>query len=268
MSIKALNWAFHLELHGPAKSVLIALAEHADQDGKCFPAISRLMLFSGLSERAVRGALRKLEDAGMLKTEQRDGHRSTYELTMNGNTTPAPRAPHPGTTCRGPRHDMPPSDIDTPAQCAAPPGTTCPPPRHDMPGTPAPRAPKPLVTIERKKERVERATSSRASRLPENWKPSDAGRQMAATLGLNPDAVLAKFTDHWRAKSGANATKMDWDATWRNWCRRDAEYRTRQPQGEFKNGFLELVRREGMPSLAEPTAENPVLAFLEICGNG
>lgn len=29
----------------------------------------------------------------------------------------------------------------------------------------------------------------------------------------------AKFRDFWHAKSGRDATKVDWKATWRNWCR-------------------------------------------------
>lgn len=30
------------------------------------------------------------------------------------------------------------------------------------------------------------------------------------------------FRDHWIAKPGADALKLDWSATWRNWCRRTA----------------------------------------------
>lgn len=29
----------------------------------------------------------------------------------------------------------------------------------------------------------------------------------------------AKFADFWHAKTGKDATKADWQATWRNWCR-------------------------------------------------
>jgi hypothetical protein len=36
-------------------------------------------------------------------------------------------------------------------------------------------------------------------------------------------AELAKFRDHWTAKSGADATKVDWQAAWRNWVRRSVE---------------------------------------------
>jgi hypothetical protein len=33
------------------------------------------------------------------------------------------------------------------------------------------------------------------------------------------DEEWDKFSDHWAAKSGKDATKQDWFATWRNWCR-------------------------------------------------
>lgn len=36
-----------------------------------------------------------------------------------------------------------------------------------------------------------------------------------------------KFCDYWTAKTGANATKADWPATWRNWCRSTAEREAR-----------------------------------------
>lgn len=29
-----------------------------------------------------------------------------------------------------------------------------------------------------------------------------------------------KFADHWHAKPGADARRLDWEATWRNWIRR------------------------------------------------
>jgi hypothetical protein len=41
--------------------------------------------------------------------------------------------------------------------------------------------------------------------------------------GLDIDRVTAKFVDFWRGKSGRDATKLDWPATWRNWLRRDFE---------------------------------------------
>ena len=70
--------------------------------------------------------------------------------------------------------------------------------------------------------RVERGT-----RLPEDWRPDLAAWQFAQDKGLDPEQVLDRFRDFWMAKSGADATKLNWPATWRNWCRSDAEKRDR-----------------------------------------
>ncbi len=43
----------------------------------------------------------------------------------------------------------------------------------------------------------------------------------AATVRL----VAATFRDHWVAETGRNATKANWEATWRNWCRSDITQR-------------------------------------------
>ncbi|WP_093234680.1 hypothetical protein [Sinorhizobium sp. NFACC03] len=59
----------------------------------------------------------------------------------------------------------------------------------------------------------------RASRLPATFEPDWA---FAAGLGFGPaEATIEfdKFRDYWTAKSGRNATKLDWAATWRNWMR-------------------------------------------------
>jgi hypothetical protein len=43
-------------------------------------------------------------------------------------------------------------------------------------------------------------------------------------FGWSPDrcsAVFDTFRDYWRAQPGQKALKADWEATWRNWCRRE-----------------------------------------------
>jgi hypothetical protein len=35
------------------------------------------------------------------------------------------------------------------------------------------------------------------------------------------EEVLASFTDYWAARPGKEAQKLDWLATWRNWCRKE-----------------------------------------------
>lgn len=76
------------------------------------------------------------------------------------------------------------------------------------------------VKVEEKKE-----SKVRACRLPTDFAPDVS---WAVSQGLSPsqaDAEAAKFRDYWSSK-GANATKTDWSATWRNWVRSALE---RQP---------------------------------------
>ena len=58
MSVRALSWSFALPLQDmAAKAVLHALADHADEDGKCWPSLKRIALFAGCSENTARRAL-------------------------------------------------------------------------------------------------------------------------------------------------------------------------------------------------------------------
>lgn len=65
-----------------------------------------------------------------------------------------------------------------------------------------------------------------ASRIPDDFSLTPERRAVAEAERINPDRTFAKFVDYWRAASGAKARKVDWEATWRNWCRND---RDRQP---------------------------------------
>lgn len=69
--------------------------------------------------------------------------------------------------------------------------------------------------------------SGRASacgeRLAPDWQPDVA---YARSLGLLDAAVAReaeKFRNYWSAKPGADGRKLDWGATWRNWCIRASE---------------------------------------------
>ena len=59
----------------------------------------------------------------------------------------------------------------------------------------------------------------RATRIPEDFQATDAMKQWAITKAPNADIGLEteKFINYWTAKSGKEATKLDWAATWRNW---------------------------------------------------
>lgn len=65
----------------------------------------------------------------------------------------------------------------------------------------------------------------RATRLAIDWQPTGEYAEFARSGGLNPAHVALAFRDYWLAKAGADATKMNWLATWRAWCRRDRNWR-------------------------------------------
>lgn len=91
---------------------------------------------------------------------------------------------------------------------------------------PAPAAGAPGTVIEPSIEPPTKSRASKGSRLPSDWVLPDDWRDWALTE--RPDWNLAHvckvadtFRDFWIAKSGANACKLDWLATWRNWVRNE-----------------------------------------------
>jgi hypothetical protein len=63
----------------------------------------------------------------------------------------------------------------------------------------------------------------RASRLAPDWAPTEDEKKYASSKGLEPELTAERFRNYWVAKSGKDATKIDWPATWRNWCLNEAE---------------------------------------------
>jgi uncharacterized protein YdaU (DUF1376 family) len=83
---------------------------------------------------------------------------------------------------------------------------------------------------------------SRATRLPSDWIPSQEYFDELANIDekLKPkfNIIAATFRDYWVSKSGNDATKTDWLATWRNWVRREAE-KNAKSIGSNKSSFHE-----------------------------
>jgi hypothetical protein len=68
--------------------------------------------------------------------------------------------------------------------------------------------------------RPQRTSGVRGTRLPADWIAPESYIAYAVERGMPADRVsveVEKFRNYWTAKSGAGATKRDWEATWRNW---------------------------------------------------
>ncbi|MBR4436040.1 MAG: helix-turn-helix domain-containing protein [Clostridia bacterium] len=66
-----LDLIYSSELPHRARSVYIYLADRANKDGECWPAIPTIAKELKLSQTTVRRALNDLRKAGWLQTEQR-----------------------------------------------------------------------------------------------------------------------------------------------------------------------------------------------------
>ncbi len=104
-----------------------------------------------------------------------------------------------------------------------------------------------------------------AHRLPPEWSPSPDLLAFAAGLRVDGLAAAGAFADYWTAETGAKARKLDWDAAFRTWCRREADPRRsavapalrpvapsfRERDAADKAAGLDMLRRMAMGGLPE-----------------
>lgn len=93
-----------------------------------------------------------------------------------------------------------------------------------------------------KKEELNSSSKKTGSRLTAAWSPSEKEIAFAADLGMSPAAILREadqFRDYWISKTGKDATKLDWEATWRGWVRRAHSRTTAPPKQARKTAYQE-----------------------------
>lgn len=136
----------------------------------------------------------------------------------------------------------------------------------------ADRQPDPVALYEALLKPQRQPRQSRGSRLDSEWTLPANWREWAKTNCFASDDEITRqadtFRDFWISKPGAQACKLDWEATWRNWCRKafsSAGRHTgfiRQPQstGSFpaadkpRNAFQELVAKAKQDRMQEASA--------------
>lgn len=217
MSITLMAAVWQCSFTPTDKLVALALADNANDNGVCWPSITNICKKTSLSERCVQGCIKRLEKSGFLKREIRYGRSTVYNVV--------------------PPHVVHPADNAPPQEMRPTPAPDAPPPPHVVHPEPSlepsrepskglgrasadaePAPPKPLKKI--------KTQSSRGTRLTKDWiLPKDWGIWAEGSGMSRADIIKEseKFRDYWIAKSGSHATKMDWEATWRNWVRKHME---------------------------------------------
>lgn len=207
MSVRALTWSFTLPLQDmAAKAILHALADHADEEWKCWPSLERLALFAGCSESTARRALHRVEMLGIVARESRPGRSDMFRLNADWNPS---------------QSDTP--SILTPLSNEPVPLSTCNPTPSNLTGVGCQADTRtPIEPSKNPQSNRQRTRDDKPTRLPADWRPSQACRDFAADKGLDPDIVAEAFVDYWTGGKGGKQQRTDWDRTWRVWCGRDS----------------------------------------------
>jgi len=189
MSIEAVSIVLnHSKAQGRAKLVLIGIANHID-DQVSLPSIATLARYANSSERSVKRDIQDLVALGELVVELQAAPTQTqyktnrYWITISGVTDFVS-----GVTTQVIRGDRLGKSGVTPV------GTQN------------------IILTSKERER--------ATQIKSDFKPTDEMVVWAEGLkpGIDVKAVTAVFVDYWL---GVGKPMKDWDATWRNWVRRE-----------------------------------------------
>jgi len=119
------------------------------------------------------------------------------------------------------------------------------------------------------------SATKRGSRLPEGWVlPKSWGEWALAVFGGWTDETVrleaAKFADFWHAKAGRDAAKLDWCATWRNWCRNATPSKATQaatvvenPQIQSTQKYLQSQKLNGDEAAAAQDARKQAMKAIK-----
>jgi len=104
-------------------------------------------------------------------------------------------------------------------------------------------------TEQKKTATRKRVASKRGTRIPDDWKPDEimVSWALIENPGIDLKKTIDSFTDYWRAKAGAAAVKLDWDATFRNWVRRQDGNTNRTRESSVQRS--ERIEREHFAKL-------------------
>lgn len=185
---------FESKTLGPTERlIMLALADHADDAGRCYPSMQRLQERTGLSERAVQTNVRALTEKGYLRVLVGGGKGNANVYFVSAN--PAAETPYQ----MHPAADAP----QTPQQVRS---------------NPAAGAPEPSgTTIEPSVEAAPRRRRKPEVPIPEGWVPNEKNVEDARKRNLT-DAEIRHEASQFRNKHLAKGSLFrDWDAAWRTW---------------------------------------------------
>jgi hypothetical protein len=197
---------------------------------------------TGLTDRGIQKSMIRLKDLGELKIFRNTGPHgcNRYKVVM---TTSEPGSPpnqvHPEPGSPLPEQGSPP-----------PPNVVHHPPEPRSPGTVL----EPSVEPSENKGRARKRATDRGTHIPDDFIVTATMVAWAREKCPDVNGRLATetFVSHWRASSGPNAIKRNWEQAWRTWLLKDQANATRYRRDRASP--LALVERNGMRLKPETAA--------------
>jgi len=216
MSIEIINAVWkHSQSTGRARVVLLAIADHQGQQG-AWPSIETLAKMANSSKRSVSRDIAELAEMGELRVDERQApmggqYRSNLYWVL-------PQIMGYGSDMTDLSSDM--TELDSDMTESAP----------DMTGSGT-------QTLNRTLNKKQ-GHANGATRLPNDFEPDPKSWDVMIEHFPWVDVKLEthKFRDYW-ASATRNALKKDWQAAWRNWVRRAAEYSKPKDMPQKKHKF-------------------------------
>lgn len=103
MSVAVMSRVWELDLESHLKLTLLAFADHANDQGRCFPALQHVAWKSGVSKRTARRHVKELESRGLLDVDTGGsgrGDRSTFVVRPEKGDRLSPYRSEKGDTRR------------------------------------------------------------------------------------------------------------------------------------------------------------------------
>lgn len=256
MSHQAVTWALKQPVsHSPAKFVLVVLAHHVNANAarpwNAYASVTLLAQETGQNRKTVLENLRRLVERGYLvdsgervgatgripvwnliepsnspeagtieQYQNRDDSTAPDQGPLNRTQTGTIEANSPGTGTVSPLQQSQNRDRYEAGET-----------RVMVPKSPTEQEIKEVVgkTSEKSNAVVEKSAkvpSTRGVRLPATWVlPRSWGLEAQRLCpGLTVERIREiadEFRDYWVALPGSKACKLDWEATWRNWVRKE-----------------------------------------------
>ncbi|MEX1079814.1 MAG: helix-turn-helix domain-containing protein [Homoserinimonas sp.] len=215
MAHQDIEWAYGVALPAPQKAVLLALAHCKNgKTGRCFPSQQEISTMTGLGLSTVKRSLDALATERVIsRTKTAKGrYRSNDEYRLNHSYESTEAQPRATSAHSEPRPESPKAE-PTQSKSTAQSG----------------RAVEP-TGIEPEDNR-KGAAQKRGTRIPDDFTVTPTMIEWARENAPDVERTRATtmFINYWTAATGRNATKRDWEATWRNWLLKDQQFAERAP---------------------------------------